>query len=363
MTNPPRHDASLTARNQLGRVLARAVVPAWILAGASFKLWERNPQLLPKPVTDVTDLIFVRALGFTREGYLGPALRAMIAVEIAWALTMVFGPVRLARWMGVEILGLFCAILVVLITSGAASCGCFGASGPSPAWMLAIDATLLLALVACAPGGPAANAATDLRRAAAVAGIGLAIGTATVLAVPDRPAVALPGDSGAGTSPSGVPAPPDAGETPSPAASGSRAWPAQPATAKPWYAPEFAEWKGKRLDEQEVMLLASRTLPFNPNEGRCHVVFMREDCEHCHALLNSYFSGPLPAPTVTVAIPDATGEPLENPCGACAKATLPGGITYVFSTPVLLTVQDGVVVGVCTDSEDAEAVRAALNAR
>lgn len=356
MTKPPRPDVSLTARNRLGRVLARAVVPAWILAGASFKLWERNPQLLPKPVTDVTDAIFVRALGLTREGYLGPALRAMIAIEIAWALTMVFGPVRLARWMGVEILGLFCAILVVLIASGAASCGCFGASGPSPSWMLAIDATLLLALLACAPGGPAASPATDLRRAVAVAGVGLAIGVATVLAVPDRAAVALPGGAPDAATPVD-PAPP------APAASGSRAWPAQPATAKPWYAPEFAEWKGKRLDEQEVMLLASRTLPFNLNEGRCHVVFMREDCEHCHALLNSYFSGPLPAPTVTVAIPDATGEPLENPCGACAKATLPGGITYVFSTPVLLTVQDGVVVGVCTDSEDAEAVRATLDAR
>jgi hypothetical protein len=55
MTSPQRPAATLTARNRLGRVLARAVVPAWILAGASFKLWERNPQLLPKPVTDVTD--------------------------------------------------------------------------------------------------------------------------------------------------------------------------------------------------------------------------------------------------------------------------------------------------------------------
>jgi hypothetical protein len=30
---------------------------------------------------------------------------------------------------------------------------------------------------------------------------------------------------------------------------------------------------------------------------------------------------------------------------------------------VLLTVQDGVVVGVCTNSEDADLVRAALNAK
>jgi hypothetical protein len=61
-------------------------------------------------------------------------------------------------------------------------------------------------------------------------------------------------------------------------------------------------------------------------------------------------------------VPDATGELLENPCTECNKATLPKGITYVFSTPVLLTLEDGVVVGVCTDGDNATAVRAALNA-
>jgi hypothetical protein len=66
---------------------------------------------------------------------------------------------------------------------------------------------------------------------------------------------------------------------------------------------------------------------------------------------------------VSIAVPDATGEPLENPCSECAQAAFPKGITYVFSTPVLLTVQDGVVVGVCTDSENADLVRAAIDAR
>ena len=35
----------------------------------------------------------------------------------------------------------------------------------------------------------------------------------------------------------------------------------------------------------------------------------------------------------------------------------------MLSTPVLLTVEDGVVIGVCTNSEDATLVRAALNAK
>jgi hypothetical protein len=104
-------------------------------------------------------------------------------------------------------------------------------------------------------------------------------------------------------------------------------------------------------------------MPVNLNEGRHHVVLMREDCDHCHELLMRYFGSELPAPTVAISVPDATGEPLENPCTQCTATAFPKGITYVFSTPVLLTVQDGVVVGVCTDSEDAEAVRAAIGAR
>jgi hypothetical protein len=136
-----------------------------------------------------------------------------------------------------------------------------------------------------------------------------------------------------------------------------------PATAKPWYAPEFDGWKGKRLDSQELMLLVQRPLPADLNSGRHHVVFMREDCDHCHELLLKYFSGKLETPVTSIAVPDATGELLENPCTECGKAVLPKGITYVFSTPVLLTVQDGMVVGVCTNADDAELVRAALNAK
>ena len=115
-----------------------------------------------------------------------------------------------------------------------------------------------------------------------------------------------------------------------------------------------------------MALIIQRPLPVNPNAGRMHVVFIREDCDHCHELLNSYFSGKLGTPTMCVVVPDATGELLENPCTECTKATLPGGgrITYVFTTPVLLTLQDGVVVGVCQGPEidKPEAVRATLNA-
>ena len=359
---------------RIGTILCRAVVPAWILAGASFKLWERNPQLLPKPVTDVTDFVFVRMLGIPRESYLDPAMRFMIGFEIMTALLMIAAPVQAARSLGISLLSLFSAILGVLLLSGAASCGCFGASGPSPGWMLAIDGALLIGLCVFPARGRHYPPAELGRRAGTVMLVPLIVGLGIAYGVPARSAVDL-SDHAATTAPPAPPAsagatatPPAPPPPPAPPATnpsnGPKPWPPMPATAKPWYAPEFEKWKGQRLDAQEIMLLLPRPIPVDLNAGRHHVVFMREDCEHCHELLTKYFSGAtLSAPTLTIAIPDTTGELLENPCTQCTKTSMPKGITYVFSTPALLTVQDGVVVGVCTDPDDANKVRAALNAK
>lgn len=393
-TSPPNSSAAAPASwtATAGTVLSRIVVPGWILAGAAFKLAERDPRLLPKPVMDTLDLLLNTGLGFGKEAYLAPSLRAIVSVEIALALTMVFAP-KLARLLGIATLGLFCVILAVLLASGSAACGCFGKSGPPPAVMLALDGVLLAGLCFLKP-----RATTQTLGAAIGIGAGtLLLGAAVAFSVPERQEIALPTTPDHATAPT-PPAPPPAPprvdppattppstnppstttpstnppstepppNTPAPAAPSAAAkpWPPSPATAKPWYAPEFEKWIGQRLDAQELALLISRPLPVNPNEGLLHIVFIREDCEHCHQLLNQYFSGTLPVPTLAVVVPDATGEPLENPCAECKKASLPaGGITWVFSTPVLLTVQDGVVVGVCTDAENPDKVRAALNAR
>jgi len=353
-TNDPAAPSAASPTALAGTLLARVIVPLWIIAGGAVKLWERNPQLLPKPVTDVTDWLFVSGMGIPRERYLDPAMRAMVATEFAIALVMMLGPVRVARWLGASVLGLFCLILGILIASGAAQCGCFGASGPSPTVMIAIDGALLAGLLFLPPAERASTAATPVLSVLRLGAIAVAIGAAVAFLVPQKAAVVLDNVAAAPPAPPTPPAPP--------AAATSRPWPAMPATAQPWYAPEFETWKGKRLDEQEVMLIV-RPMPVNLNEGRHHVVLMREDCDHCHELLLRYFGSTLPAPTVAISVPDATGEPLENPCTQCTATAFPKGITYVFSTPVLLTVQDGVVVGVCTDSEDADKVRAAIDAR
>ena len=363
--------AAPSPRHLACKVLARGIVPAWIAAGAAFKLWERNPQLLPKPVTDVTDFIFVRTLGIPRETYLDPAMRGMVAVEFTCALIMLFAPLAVARRLGIAMLGLFVVILGVLLASGAASCGCFGNAGPSPLWMLVIDGSMLLALLFAVPskGATTPGYGPVLPRAILAAGLAAAI----AFLVPARAGVALDGaptvpqqTQQATTTPANERTPTPPAPPAPPSAAGAAPWPSAPASAKPWYAPEFEKWPGQRLDAQELALIMQRPLPVNPNEGRMHVVFMREDCDHCHELLNSYFSGKLATPTLCVVVPDATGELLENPCTECTKATLPGGgkITYVFTTPVLLTLQDGVVVSVCQggDIDRPEAVRATLNA-
>ncbi|MFO0963309.1 MAG: hypothetical protein U0625_10460 [Phycisphaerales bacterium] len=378
--SPAAAPASWTAT--AGTVLSRIVVPGWLLAGAAFKLAERDPRLLPKPVMDTLDLLLNQGLGYGKEAYLAPSLRAIVAVEIALALTMVFAP-KLARFLGIATLALFCVILAVLLAGGSAACGCFGKSGPPPAVMLALDGALLAGLIFLKP-----RATTQSLGAAVGIGAGtLLLGAAVAFSVPERQEIALPTTPDQTTAPTPPAPPPPPVDPPSttppatnppatnppptdppptnpPPVATATPWPPSPATAKPWYAPEFEKWIGQRLDAQEFALLITRPLPLNPNEGLLHIVFIREDCEHCHQLLNQYFSGTLAVPTLAVVVPDATGEPLENPCTECKKATLPaGGITWVLSTPVLLTVENGIVVGVCTDADNPEKVRAALNAR
>jgi hypothetical protein len=374
----------LTPRQIAGAVVVRIVVPLWLGAGAFMKLQSMNPKLLPPPVLSVVERA-AGAIGQPVTDVYDPALRLIITAEIALALMMVLAP-KVSRFIAVAVLTLFCAILASVLMKGSASCGCFGAGGPPPWVILIVDGALLLAALALpfptrryswSASAGVATAAVVL--GGAVAWTAPGIGPTAIETPHDHDTVAAPasdqpapdgppsggltdsGDSGtARTAGSGAAA---AGTAP---VSGPAPWPRPPATARPYYDADFKSWVGKRLDQQELPLLIQQPLPLNPNAGRLHIVFMREDCEHCHELLETYFSLPkLETPTLAVVVPDATGQPLMNPCTDCKNASLiKGGIIWMFTTPVLVTVQDGIVVGVCeaTDADKPEAVRAALNA-
>jgi len=74
----------------------------------------------------------------------------------------------------------------------------------------------------------------------------------------------------------------------------------------------------------------------------------------------------VPLPTLLVAVPDADpSASLPNPCSECQVRTLPKGPDWIIGTPVLVSIEDGVVKGQVggTDAEDPDKVQALIEFR
>lgn len=114
------------------------LVAAWVITGASYKLFSGSPNDLPPVV---------------REFFLGADLtfRLAIAIELSIGLIAILRP--RTGWVPLALqLAVFLAILVQLMASGEASCGCFGSKVEiAPATMFAIDAIGLAAMLATRP--------------------------------------------------------------------------------------------------------------------------------------------------------------------------------------------------------------------
>ena len=88
--------------------------------------------------------------------------------------------------------------------------------------------------------------------------------------------------------------------------------------------------------------------------------------DSCHAVLDRHFSPTVPLPTLLVSVPDADpAAALPNPCGECQLRTLPKGPDWIIGTPVLISVQGGVVKSQLggTDAEDPDKVQALIEFR
>ena len=326
----------------------RLAIPLWVLAGAGFKLAERNPKLLPPPVLDPI-LAAGSAMGLTGAGWLDGAMRLIILAEVVLAAVMLTMP-RWARLAAITTLTAFSivllGVLVPAIRTGGidgalkGSCGCFGASGPNPLAMLAIDGVLLVTALVARRSPRAQPVALSFGLPACIV---LIIGGLIPLAlVPARDAIDIA---------------PDAGATPSTVS----AWPPRPEKASPYCIPDFATWTGARLDAQEIALLMDPAPPATINTGTWYVLFYREDCEHCHDLMSEHFAGTLSTPTLAIAIPDTDpAASLEMPCTECQTRTLIKGPEYVLTTPVLLRLENGIVTRIAADHEDREAVARCL---
>jgi len=120
----------------------------------------------------------------------------------------------------------------------------------------------------------------------------------------------------------------------------------RPLPSEGYYLPEYSSWIGKKWSEIPLSSWIEGA-PSDLGQGTEYILLYRKDCEHCHALIASYFSGVLPAPVLAVAVPEKHGFPTENiqpfVCGACQLAQLPSGIDWFFQTPVLIRLEDGVV--------------------
>jgi len=139
------------------------------------------------------------------------------------------------------------------------------------------------------------------------------------------------------------------------------AWPGLPPKLEPFYIAEYKDSVGKPFASNTFSRLIAGEIPADFLSGRWIVIFYREDCEHCHDLLMTYFTGKLPVRTLAVAIPDTDpAGHLDNPCEECVKRSLVKGPNFVIGTPVIVAIQDGVVECVVEDANDLAAVEACL---
>ncbi len=333
----------------VGSVLVRIIVPAWVLAGAAVKFWTFNPALLPEPILDLVRST-AGPLGISNLGWwLEMWLRFFIGAEFAAVMIMFTSP-RLARMVASFLLIVFLTVLAATMMKSAArdgisaiwsgSCGCFGSASPPPIAMFLIDAAMLAGVVLLKP---LATPGVGLRPIPVALSIILGFGVAFGRPTPVITLEPTPATTPTRTSPL---EPIDA-----------TGWGDLPTTLEPFYFTEFSEWVGTPLSSQPIARLISRPLPDWVDQDRFHLVFHRADCEHCHALLENFFSGPLSTPVVAVEIPDGDSDAaLGMPCEECLLHQLPAEAQYVLTTPVLLTVQDGTVIAVCEDTDDHDRV-------
>ncbi len=316
-------DAGL--RSALAVLTARVIVPLWILAGALTKLASGSATDLPAALIKWAgsagiDLMFVLRFGVAVE---------LTVVAVAWLVP------SLARTVGTAMLTVFLPILLGDVLMGASSCGCFGAVRVHPGITLVVDVVLLAGLVLLGRGVPSLRLGRTLPTARTVAA-----GLAAIAAF----AVAFGWIGMKAKAPASA-----AADATAVASAGAAALPADG-----YYLPDYASWIGSSYRDIDLFGWVDG-LPEDLGTGSRLVLFYRKDCEHCHELMEVWFSGALPLPTTAIAVPERGGWPeldLGMPCPDCGLAELPSGVDWFLQTPVLVRLEDGIVACAAEVSAD-----------
>lgn len=369
-TSPsPASTASLaprTAIQLLGLMLLHGGVAGWIGYGAFIKATEFNPNLLPGVILDVLRFVMTRS-AVDPSVFMSWSLRSIIGVEIFLALAILLSA-RYARVLAITTLGFFCAILLYAMITTAMSdgivkavttgCGCFGSAGMPASVMFLVDATLLASaffLVSRQREGTATPVAATL-----------AIGMIAIFAIREPEMTTT-------TTPTEVVKDPNTN-----ASGGSDAtnpelvtkpavitgpWPSAPAKYEKTYFPRWKDWIGQPLRDQKLARAIEGTMPADLERGDWLVVFSRPDCEDCQSMFRGNFAVARKERVLKVTVPDSRGPHIGMPCIGCEERMLyrvRAGETskgkspdYVFQTPVIVRMKDGIVSGVCVDRSNA----------
>jgi hypothetical protein len=325
------------ARTIIGTVLVRVVVPLWILTGVAAKLVESSPRLLPKKMLDDA-----AALGID----LNVLLAVIISLEVLAVLVIALLG-RVSRVAAAFMLAAFCLVLLREIFAGSTSCGCMGSISPSPWVMLAIDAAMLVGVLAFKPYR---FAQMDNRFWPPIAVAGLfVVGTALSFwrVVPMGGTPPPPANDQA-TSNNGPAAPTGATGPATPDVTTPAGW--TPAALPDYfYVSDIDTWTGRAWTEIPLITY----LPERPeglDEGTRYVVFYSRTCEHCQEMFQKDLApNPGLARQVTAVEIPAKKDKLRGdgywpmPNNESTPMTLPLGCDWIISPPLTLEIVDGVV--------------------
>jgi hypothetical protein len=303
-----------TAR--IGWLLCRVVVPLWVASGAIVKLMELSPKTLPKET--------ILTLAHKADIDLYVLLAVLISLEFVAVFTMLL-VARLARPMAVLVLGTFCVLLIgELVRGNITSCGCFGEVTIPPWLMLLIDGPLLIGVLVFDPTPAMPAAPRGWPKAAAVLLAAVAVSATFWRILPERQAPEV--------------------DPPNPVAG---TWTPKPLPAY-WFVTDIDAWIGKPWREIELFQFLKEE-PQHLDEGRRYVVFYGRTCDHCDDMFHAVLIDPaIGSLTTAIEVPfDKThlrgSGSWPMPETECEHLQLPVGCDWIITTPLVVTLQDGIV--------------------